>query len=168
VEPPSVVVDYDPSWERAFQELSTHLQTALPADVEIEHVGSTAVVGLAAKPILDVDVVVPVEALVAPAIAALATLGYQHKGNLGIVGREAFTVLDGFQHHHLYLVVSGSEAYRDHIDLRDYLRLHPEQAAAYGREKRRHEHLLAPDREAYVAAKGPFVRALLAQSRMRV
>jgi len=45
--------------------------------------------------------VVPVEALVAPTIAALATLDNQHKGNLGIVGREAFTVLDGFQHHHL-------------------------------------------------------------------
>jgi len=168
VESPSVVVDYDPSWEQAFQGLSAHLQSALSADIEIEHVGSTAVVGLAAKPILDVDVVVPVEALVAPTIAALATLGYQHKGDLGIVGREAFTVLDGFQHHHLYLVVSGSEAHRDHIDLRDYLRLHPEQAAAYGREKRKHEHVLATDREAYVAGKGPFVRALLAQSRMRV
>ena len=96
-----MVVDYYPSWERAFQELSTHLRTALRADIEIEHVGSTAVVGLAAKPILDVDVVVPVEALVAPTIAALATLDNQHKGNLGIVGREAFTVLDGFQHHHL-------------------------------------------------------------------
>jgi len=168
VESPSVVVDYDPSWERAFQELSAHLRIALIADIEIEHVGSTAVVGLAAKPILDVDVVVPVEALVAPAIAALATLGYQHKGNLGIVGREAFTVLEGFQYHHLYLVVSGSEAHRDHIDLRDYLRLHPEQAAAYGREKRRHEHLLGTDREAYVAGKGPFVRALLAESRVRL
>jgi len=49
----------------------------------------------------------------------------------------------------------------------DYLRLHPQQAAAYGREKQRHEHLLATDREAYVAEKGPFVRTLLAQSRMR-
>jgi len=168
VESPSVVVDYDPSWERAFQELSAHLRIALTADIEIEHVGSTAVVGLAAKPLLDVDVVVPVEALVAPTIAVLATLGYQHKGDLGIVGREAFTVLEGFQYHHLYLVVSGSAAHRDHIDLRDYLRLHPEQAVAYGREKRRHEHLLATDREAYVAGKGPFVRALLAESRVRV
>ncbi len=79
-------MDYEPSWERAFQELSAHLQAALPADIEIEHVGSTAVVGLAAKSILDVDVVVPVEALVAPTIAALAALGYRHKGNLGIVG----------------------------------------------------------------------------------
>jgi len=135
VESPSVVVDYDPSWERAFQELSAHLRIALTTDIEIEHVGSTAVVGLAAKPILDVDVVVPVEALVAPTIAALATLGYQHRGNLGIVGREAFTVLEGFQYHHLYLVVSGSQAHRDHIDLRDYLRLQPEQAVAYGWEK---------------------------------
>ena len=79
-------MDYDPSWEQAFQELSAHLQAALPADIEIEHVGSTAVVGLAAKPILDVDVVVPVEALVAPTIAPWQHSATGTRGTWGSLG----------------------------------------------------------------------------------
>ncbi len=104
----------------------------------------------------------------APTIAALEALGYQHKGDLGIIGREAFSVLDGSHYHHLYLVVSDSEPHRDHIDLRDFLRVHPDRAATYGAEKRKHEHLLTTDREGYVAAKGPLVRQLLKAARMRV
>ena len=79
-----------------------------------EHVGSTAVSGLDAKPIIDVDVVVPDQAAVGPAIMGLAV---RHQGDLGIEGREAFAPLADAAYHHLYVVVAGSQPSRIVITL---------------------------------------------------
>src|SRR6266540_5229473 len=88
---PVVVVEYDPEWPRVFERIRAAVAPALGGvAVAIEHVGSTSVSGLAAKTIIDVDVVVPTVADVAVAIERLATLGYVHRGDLGIPGREAF------------------------------------------------------------------------------
>jgi GrpB-like predicted nucleotidyltransferase (UPF0157 family) len=86
------VVDYDPSWPNTFESLCARLWPAL-ADValSIEHVGSTSVPGLAAKPIIDISSMVPENPDVPIGISRLATLGYIHRGDLGIKGREAFT-----------------------------------------------------------------------------
>lgn len=160
------VVDYDARWPADFDSIREHLLSAVePFALRIEHVGSTAVPGLAAKPVIDVDVVVPDEGLVPRAISALTSLGHQHRGDLGIAGREAFSCLPGLPEHHLYVVVVGSPAYRDHIDLRDYLRAHPEQAQRYAQEKILLAPLLASDRQAYVDGKAWIVRELLAQAR---
>jgi GrpB-like predicted nucleotidyltransferase (UPF0157 family) len=131
----------------------------------VEHVGSTAVPGLAAKPVIDVDVVVATGADVPRAVAALASIGYRHRGDLGVPGREAFTSLPGLPEHHLYVVVQDSPAHRDHIDLRDHLRTHLRDAERYAAEKRRLAPLLATDREAYVDGKAWLVQELLAAAR---
>ena len=130
-----------------------------------EHVGSTAVPGLDAKPVIDLDVVVPDDAAMDAAIRALTAAGWQHEGNLGITGREAFLPPADGAYHHLYAVVAGSQPHRDHIDLRDFLRAHPVQAARYGSLKRQLAVLLKADRPAYGNGKAEMISDLLRQAR---
>lgn len=163
--PPAVVEPYDPAWPNTFQRLAERLREGLTVEHVLEHVGSTAVPGLAAKPIIDIDVVLGAQQDVSTAISDLALLGYAHKGALGIVGREAFDPPLGLPYHHLYVVLDGSMPLRDHLDLRDFLRANPLQAHRYGEEKLRLAPLLHVDREAYGAAKHPLVEELTALAR---
>lgn len=165
-DPRATVVPYDPAWPSLFASLCAVVAPALDGlDVRLEHVGSTAVPGLAAKPIIDLDVVVPAAPLVPAVTERLAGLGYEHEGDLGIAGREAFRQPEGLPYHHLYVVVDGSPPYLDHVDLRDYLRSHPAEASRYARRKHEVAHLLTVDRQAYVDAKADLVRELLAKAR---
>src|SRR5688500_3749321 len=89
----NAVVAYDPVWAQLFESLREHLLDLLVGlDVGIEHVGSTAVPGLAAKPIVDIDVVVPSPEEISDVVRRLESGGYVHRGDLGIAGREAFDV----------------------------------------------------------------------------
>jgi GrpB-like predicted nucleotidyltransferase (UPF0157 family) len=165
-DPRATVVPYDPGWPAVFATLCALLAPALEGlDVRLEHVGSTAVPGLAAKPIIDLDIVVASPGLVPAVVDRLAGLGYEHRGDLGIAGREAFRQPEDLPDHHLYVVVDGSSPYLDHVDLRDYLRSHPAEAERYARRKHEVAHLLTVDREAYVAAKADLVRELLIKAR---
>ena len=125
------------------------------------HVGSTAVPGLAAKPIIDLDVVVASRDEVPRAIEALDRLGYAHRGDLGVPGREAFRGPATVPGHHLYLCAADSSELRRHLAFRDHLRSHPGSAAEYARLKRdlaaRHQ----GDREAYTRGKTAFVEEIL-------
>lgn len=125
-----MVTAYDPRWPALFEALRDRADAALTGVAHVtEHVGSTAVPGLDAKPIIDLDVVVPDKAAARAAVKALADAGWQHEGDLGITGREAFQPHGDAVYHHLYVVVAGSRPHRDHIDLRDFLRTHPAHAA---------------------------------------
>lgn len=166
VEPPAVIVDYDPTWPVVSDELRARLASALAGvATSIEHVGSTAVPGLAAKPIVDIDVVVSDGTVVPAAIERLKALGYVHQGDLGVTGREAFRPPGDGPYHHLYVVVQGSPPHRDHIDLRDYLRRRPDEVARYAERKRELAHLLTTDRHAYVDAKSGIIRDMLSRAR---
>src|SRR6185312_8041776 len=88
---PVIVTDYDPRWPIWFEELARVYRRALGAlVVTVEHVGSTSVPGLAAKPILDIDIVIPSRAVLPDVVAGLAALGYRHQGDRGIPGRDSF------------------------------------------------------------------------------
>jgi GrpB-like predicted nucleotidyltransferase (UPF0157 family) len=159
---PVIIVDYDPHWPDRFEELRALVVDALgDLVVSVEHVGSTAVPGLAAKPIIDMDVVIPSVADFPEAIGRLATLGYVHRGDLGIAGREAFTAPAGTPRHHLYVCALGSEEFRRHRSFRDYLLTHPDDARAYAALKRAAAVSFAEDRAAYTEAKTRFVEAVL-------
>jgi len=133
-----IVVDYDPSWPEAFERVySTVWPVVCHTALSVEHVGSTAVPGLAAKPIIDVSVVVRAESDVPAAVVCLATLGYVHRGNLGIGGREAFETPDGLPAHSLYLCPHDSPGLANHLAVRDHLRGHPDIAKEYGELKKR-------------------------------
>lgn len=160
---PIGVVPYDPAWPVQFEQLAQRIQLAF-ADgplLAVEHIGSTAVVGLAAKPIIDLDVIVPSEADVPDAIARLATLGYVHQGDLKIAGREAFQWPTGTVRHHLYLCVCDNAEYRRHVAFRDYLREHRDEAQRYGALKRDLAAKHREDRDAYSRGKTAYIQAVL-------
>lgn len=166
VDIPAVVVTYDPGWPGLFRELRDRVDAALAGVAHVtEHVGSSAVPGLDAKPVIDLDVVVPDDAAVGPAIGALAAAGWRHQGDLGVRGREAFWPPAGAVYHHLYVVVAGSRPHRDHVDLRDFLRAHPGQAARYGELKHRLAGLLDTDRRAYSDGRAEMITGFLRQAR---
>lgn len=100
---PIVIVAYDPAWPDEFERLRARAAAAVgDVAVGVEHVGSTAVPGMPAKPVVDMVVVVePPD--VQTAIDRLCAIGYVHKGNLGVEGREAFTWPEGERRHHLYV-----------------------------------------------------------------
>ena len=83
VKPPAEVVDYDPRWPQDFETIRDFLRPVLLSDVTVEHVGSTSVLGLAAKPIIDVDVVTTSAAQVAEVVLRLEEIGYEHLGDGG-------------------------------------------------------------------------------------
>jgi GrpB-like predicted nucleotidyltransferase (UPF0157 family) len=160
---PVVIADYDPRWPATFAGLRDRLAAALgPLALRIEHVGSTAVPGLAAKPIIDLDVVIATLADLPAVIGRLRLLGYDHQGDLGVPGREAFTAPPGDPPHHLYACPTDSPALARHLALRDRLRADPEAAAAYADLKRALAARFGRDRVGYTEAKTPFIEALLA------
>ena len=164
--PPALVVDYDPEWPTLFREIRTRVAPQVAElGVAVEHVGSTSVPGLAAKPIIDVDIVVPDVGDVPVVIERLVAIGYVHQGDLGIDGREAFKAPPEGPCHHLYVVVKDGGPHRDHIDLRDYLRDHPHEAQRYAAIKQQIAYLLATDRDAYGRAKNEIVEDLLKRAR---
>lgn len=158
----------DEGWTEAFEQLAAGLRMALAGlPVEIEHVGSTSVPGLAAKPILDVDVVVATADDLPAVTAALERHGYRAKGARGIPGREAFDMPTGPPAHHLYAVMAGTRAHLDHVLFRDLLRAHPDLAARYEAVKRANAHLLPEDRLGYTDAKTEVIAELLAVARVQ-
>ena len=167
-EPPKemiVLVEYDPGWPTLFHELSIPVQNALgDIAVGIEHIGSTAVPGLLAKPVIDIDVVIRSLSDLPIAVTRLAVLGYTHQGDLGIHGREAFRAPASSPAHHLYVCpVDGAEL-RRHRQFRDYLRTHPEVANKYAALKRDALRRFPLDRIAYTTAKSDFIEEVLRAS----
>jgi GrpB-like predicted nucleotidyltransferase (UPF0157 family) len=163
-----VVAAYDPRWPSDFDEIVAVVWPAVREEADrMEHVGSTAVPGLAAKPIIDVDVVVPDADRVAPVRARLGGIGYAWLGELGVEGRDAFEAATelALPAHHLYLVVDGSRPYLDHVLLRDLLRRDPGARARYEQLKRHNAQRAGGDVEVYTARKAAFVAELLATAR---
>ena len=157
------VTAYDPRWPREFEAIRRELEAALgETAVGIEHVGSTSVPGLSAKPIIDIDVVIADHGALPEAVRKLAEIGYCWEGDLGIPDREAFCY-EGKDHlcqHHLYVCPADSEELHRHITFRNYLRSHPEAAAAYGTVKEEAARLYPDSIEGYMAHKAAIVEEL--------
>lgn len=161
-----LVVDYDSSWPDMFEALRGPVWAAVrDVAISVEHVGSTAVPGLSAKPIIDIDVVVASSDSMSEAIERLATLGYVHRGNLGIEDREAFESPQGRPAHHLYVCPQGSAAHANHLALRDFLRRDSVAVAEYGRIKKQLAARFPDDIESYIAGKTGFILAALRKRR---
>ena len=162
--PKVIVVDCDPSWPADFERLRAAIWPCV-ADVAtaIEHVGSTAVPGLPAKPVIDMTIIVPTAAAMRGAIDQLATIGYRHRGDLGVPGREAFDGPRGTPAHHLYACVAGNDGLRNHLAVRDHLRANPAAARAYGALKKELAQRFPDDIDGYVAGKTEFIVAILAK-----
>ena len=157
------VVPYNPSWPTLFVAEVQRLREALPSNllIALEHTGSTAVPGLAAKPILDLLGGYPRGTLVEQYIAALVRAGYSYRGEQGIPGRYFFRRGEP-RAYHLHLVEQDGTFWREHITFRDSLRadvwLRDEYAALKLNLARRYPR----DREAYIEGKAAFVQGVLA------
>ena len=163
---PVIVSEYDDRWRAMFADIAEPIRDAVAdLNAEVEHVGSTSVPGLAAKPVIDIDVVVPTSEDVPIAIERLRTLGYIYQGDKGIRGRDAFMWPPGSAPHHLYVVVAGSPPHADHIDFRDYLRQHPGAVQDYAALKRALAEQHRDDRLAYTNSKDKFVGEILRLAR---
>jgi GrpB-like predicted nucleotidyltransferase (UPF0157 family)/quercetin dioxygenase-like cupin family protein len=164
---PVEVVPYRREWALRFEELEAGLREAAGDLVlRIEHVGSTAVPGLPAKPIIDVDLVIAATTPFDAVRDALAPLGYVHLGDLGITGREAFGGEgERFADHHLYVCREDSGELRRHLAFRDHLRGSPSDAADYGELKLDLARRFRNDRVGYTEAKTAFITRILEGSR---
>ena len=158
-----VVLPYEERWARDFSGIREVLRAALGDLVlRIEHVGSTSVPGLSAKPILDIDIVIGDNSVFEAMVSSLARIGYRYEGDLGIPGREAFRY-EGkarMPEHHLYVCPLDSAELGRHIAFRDYLRSHPEAAREYSRIKEEGAALYPCDMEKYIAHKSPFIEGI--------
>jgi GrpB-like predicted nucleotidyltransferase (UPF0157 family) len=160
---PVVIRDYDRDWPTLFRKIAGPVREALgDIAIAVEHVGSTAVPGLASKPVIDLDVVVRTRTDVPVAIERLQPLGYRHQGDKGITGREALAWPKDTSRHHLYVVVEGSPPHLDHVRFRDCLRRDPELARRYGKLKMALAATHGDDRERYTEGKARFITDTLA------
>ena len=159
------VLPYDAAWKVAFEAIKEEVSDALgDLAIVVEHVGSTAVEGLSAKPCIDLDVVIADASCLPAVIAGLAQIGYTHEGDLGIVGREAFCY-EGKSHlmkHHLYVCTKDSEELRRHLAFRDFLRANPDAVWEYSSVKEEAAALYPYDVGRYMAYKAPCIRRLYA------
>lgn len=160
-----VLASNDPGWPGAFRRLAVQLRAALgELAVGVEHVGSTAVPGLAAKPILDVAIGLAPGADPDRVIAALSRWAPGSRGDKGGEGGLLLVIEDRPAHRvaHLHMVGHGDAQWRRYLALRDRLRADPAARDAYGRLKGRLAAQLAGDRRAYTVAKAAFIQQLLA------
>lgn len=155
-------------WRRLFAAESARLRAALaPWACAVEHVGSTAVPGLAAKPILDIAVGLPDASPPGAVVAALEALGYEYRGDAGEAGGHVLVLEAAPQvrTHHLHVVALGGAQWADYLALRDLLRASPDAREEYERAKRTLAALHAGDRAAYTAGKAEVIGRLLVRAR---
>jgi GrpB-like predicted nucleotidyltransferase (UPF0157 family) len=169
-----VIKDYSPQWAIQFEMLrSVYANCLQNLVIDIQHVGSTSVVGLAAKPIIDIDLIIDSPNKLSSVIEKLSDLGYEHLGDLGIKDREAFKMVSSltpengsgndWPAHNLYVCLKDSISLKNHLALRDFLRTHPEKANEYGLLKKNLVSQNGYDIDYYIKSKTPFIIEILTQ-----
>lgn len=161
----TLVEDCNPVWLKWFEQLKERLEAVLNGVPHtIEHVGSTAVPGMVAKPII--DIVIVTEARGFPAVKArLETIGYTHNGDQGIPSREVFKIPDeelkaSLPAHHLYVCEKGAQPLIEHIAYREFMRRHPEWRQKLNALKRSLCEQYGNDRQAYIDGKDAMVKEI--------
>jgi len=156
------VTPYDPEWPLTFERIRAYVWPAVQhAAMSLEHVGSTSVPGLRAKPVIDACIVVASRRDIPHVVKALTSAGYVHRGDVGVPGREAFKHPASLPRHHLYASHRGSLNLRNQLGLRDYLRVHNEAAIEYGDLKEVLAKRFPEDIDSYIAGKTDFILEIL-------
>ncbi len=161
-----VVLPYDEGWKFDFEKIKNELEKAVgDLIIGIEHVGSTSVQGLSAKPCIDIDIIIKDYSIFDTLVNRLAAIGYIHEGDLGIKDREAFKYSNKphLQKHHLYVCPQMSEELHRHITFREFLRENPEAVKKYGSTKETAAQLFPDDMDKYIEYKTPCIEELYAQ-----
>jgi GrpB-like predicted nucleotidyltransferase (UPF0157 family) len=166
---PVIIVDYNPMWPTLYEEERAQILHFVGDYIEeIQHVGSTSVPGLGAKPIIDIMIGIHELSLVDKCVRPLQSLGYEYLGESGIPGRHYFQkppkALTTHRTHHMHMVETNHDGWKRTILFRDYLRTHPEVANQYEVLKRALAKQFGSDREGYTDAKTEFIEAVLAKA----
>lgn len=152
---------YTSLWQKRYKDEERRLRKYTGISKYLfEHIGSTAVQGLDAKPIIDMAMMIPSLRRLPLWIKTLEAAGYTYKGEYGLPGRHFFTLGNPVTHH-LHLVAKGCEHWSRWILFRDYLRAHPDEAAKYNTLKNMLARKFPNNRDAYTKAKTPLVNQLL-------
>jgi GrpB-like predicted nucleotidyltransferase (UPF0157 family) len=166
---PVVIVDYDPEWPRLYEEEKDRILGVIGhAVIAIEHIGSTAVPGLGAKPIIDIMVAVRCLTDAEGCIEPLETIGYEYVPEYNDIIPERRYFHKGSpaeRTHHLHMVELKSDFWETHLLFRDFLCTHPEEAQQYYLLKRELAEKFGSDREGYTDAKTSFIESAVARVR---
>ena len=157
------VLPYDNAWKRQFEDIKKEIEAAVgDLIIGIEHVGSTSVEGMSAKPCIDLDVIIKDYSVFGEIVRKLGEIGYIHEGDLGIKDREAFKYTDKphLMMHHLYVCPQYSEELRRHITFRDFLQSNPEAVKKYSLIKEKAAELFPNDIDGYIEYKSPCIEEL--------
>ena len=158
-----VVLPYDVAWQSAFEKIKGEIEEAIgDSIIGIEHIGSTSVEGMSAKPCIDIDVIIKDYSAFPAVVDGLKAIGYIHEGDLGIKDREAFQYTDKpyLMTHHLYVCPQYSEELQRHITFRDFLRSNPEAVKKYSLIKEKAAKLFPNDIDGYIEYKSPCIEEL--------
>lgn len=156
--------EHDPAWAQRYATEEERIRGAVgDRAIAIEHVGSTSVPGLLAKPVIDIAIAVADEHVAEECIAPIEALGYVHRGPHGDDPRRRYFVLeaDGRRDVQVHMYILPAPAWDEMLRFRDTLRADPALRAAYAAEKRRLADAVSWDKAAYSLAKGPFIRSVL-------
>lgn len=157
------VVPHDPLWRDAFEAEAKQVADALGENVvAVRHIGSTAIPGIYAKPIIDLLVEVGDIAEVDGRSAAMESLGYEVMGEYGIPGRRYFRKDNqaGIRTHHIHAFESGSAEAERHLAFRDYMLAHPADAREYSELKRRLAREHPQNMDGYIDGKDGFIKEM--------
>jgi GrpB-like predicted nucleotidyltransferase (UPF0157 family) len=166
------VVPYDPTWKTEFDKANNFYRELLVGlDIKIEHVGSTAIQGLYAKPILDIDIIVKDEKTKVKVIEKLENVGYKHLGTLGIEGRDAFSYNNDnpnitWMAHHLYVCMEGSINLENHFLLKKHLNNNEEAVQKYSQLKLELAKKFPNDIDGYIDGKTDLINSFLKKEGM--
>ena len=159
------LVPYDPGWVVLFEEEKARLSQALGEwALDIKHVGSTAIPGGIAKPIIDISIAVQNFEEVFACVKPMEELGYVYGGENGIPGRHYFVKRNPATTHHIHMFEITSNPWHEHLLFRDYMRSHPEAIQAYTDLKRKLLEQFPKNREAYTEGKAEFICSILDQA----
>lgn len=163
------IVEYDPKWAVLYIEEKARILSAIGhLSVAVEHIGSTAVARLGAKPIIDILVGVNCLSDARLCIEPLGSLGYVYQPEHEVTMPERRFFGKGEppreQHYHLHMVEKGGEFWRRHLAFRDYLRSHPETSRQYCELKKKLASECGSDREGYTEAKTQFIESVVARA----
>ena len=161
------VVPYDPRWPDAFAAEAAAVASALSGNLlEIHHIGSTAIPGIHAKPVIDLLAIVSDIALLDRDAAGMAALGYEAMGEFGIAGRRYYRRDNpaGQRTHQVHAFQGGSPHVARHLAFRDFMRAHPALAAQYGELKQKLADAFPNDVEAYMDGKDAFIKEMQARA----
>ncbi|NMM50797.1 GrpB family protein [Marinigracilibium pacificum] len=174
-----IIEPYNKVWKEQFESLRDYLLSHIQNDIlEIVHVGSTSVPGLSAKPVIDLDIIIENDnKKLDKVILKLESLGYQHRGDLGISGREAFkransripitdSDIEWFPHH-LYVCKEGCVALRNHLALKKHLLENPDKVVEYSNLKHKLADKFPDNMDAYIDGKTEFILDILKKEGMK-